>query len=54
MLCSAIIAGGLWIFLYTFSYGVWEWKQKNKHGAVFVFLLSILTAVLWLICGVIY
>ena len=47
-------AGGLWIFIYTASYGIWEWKEKNKHGAVFVFLLGILTLSLLLYCAVIY
>ena len=36
-----LAVGCVWIFVYTLTYGVWEWKQKNKHGAVFVFLLSI-------------
>lgn len=31
----------IFIMIYTFSYGLWELKQKNKLGAVFVFLLSL-------------
>lgn len=35
------VIAAIWIFIYTVSYGIWELKQKNKLGAVFVFLLSL-------------
>ncbi len=36
----------LGVAIYTVSYGVWAWKQKNKLGAVMVFLLAIVIFVL--------
>ena len=51
---ALLVAVGLWIGIYTFSYGVWEWKEKNKHGAVFVFCISMLTFMLFLYCSVVY
>ena len=35
-----LAAVGVWIFVYTVSYAVWEMKNKNKLGAVCVFALS--------------
>ncbi len=29
------------IVIYTVSYGVYEWKKKNKFGAIMVFLVSL-------------
>lgn len=42
MLYKSVFAlAAVWLFVYTVSYGIWELKQKNKLGAVFVFLLSL-------------
>lgn len=35
----------IWICIYTFSYGVYTWKNKNWFGGLVVIILS-LTALL--------
>ena len=35
MLCA------IGIFVYTVSYGIWEWKNRNKSGALFVYMLAL-------------
>lgn len=30
-----------YLCVYTFSYGVWEWKNGNKSGAMAVWLLCL-------------
>ena len=32
----------LYIGVYTFSYGLWEWKRDNKWGATVIFILCAL------------
>lgn len=41
-----IALASLWIFVYTFSYGIWEYRSKNKIGSVFVFLLAVFEIIL--------
>ncbi len=41
-----LIIIAVWISIYTFSYGVWTWKSKNKFGAFVVMLIALLTTVL--------
>ncbi len=36
----------IWVSIYTFSYGVWTWKGKNKFGAFVVMLIALMTTVL--------
>ena len=36
----------LWIAIHTASYGTWTWKNKNRFGAVMVFLIAIITLAL--------
>lgn len=36
----------LWIAIYTSSYGLWTWKNKNRLGAVMVFIVAIAAFVL--------
>lgn len=31
------------VFLYTISFGSWNWKKKNKLGAVVVYILAVAT-----------
>lgn len=33
--------GLLCLFVYLASYGAWTWKDKNKLGAIAVFMLSL-------------
>lgn len=35
-----------WIFIYTVSYGLWTWKNKNKFGACMIFLLASISTLL--------
>jgi hypothetical protein len=32
--------------IYTVSYGVWNWKNRNKPGAVMVFVVGLLAVLL--------
>ncbi len=36
----------VWISIYTFSFGVWTWKKKNRFGAFVVMLLALATTVM--------
>ncbi len=36
----------LFIEIYTISYAVWNWKNKNRMGSVMVFLICAAAAVL--------
>ena len=36
-----IAIASLWIFVYTISYGIWEYRNQNKTGSVFVFLFAL-------------
>lgn len=36
----------LFIFIRTVSYGIWEWKQKQRLGASMVFMLALTAVVL--------
>lgn len=36
----------LGVAVYTVSYGIWTWKQKNKLGAIMIFLLALVIFVL--------
>lgn len=31
----------IWTFMYTISYGIFIWKQKNKTGGIAVMLISL-------------
>ena len=34
------------VLVYTISYAVWEWKNNNKFGSVFVYALAFAEVVL--------
>lgn len=36
----------VWITIHTISYSLWNWKNKNKVGAIMVFLVSIFSIVI--------
>lgn len=36
----------IWVFIYTFSYGIWTWRQNNKAGGIAVILLSLVSLIL--------
>lgn len=36
----------LWVFIRTISYGRWTWSQKNKFGAVMIFIIALVAVVL--------
>lgn len=36
-----ILAISLYVFIYTVSYGVWEWKHFNKSAAVVIFAMAV-------------
>jgi len=36
----------LWSFIYTVSYALWTWKDKNRLGAVMIILLAVSIIVL--------
>ena len=36
-----MLAVGIYLCVYTSSYGVWEWNKGNKTGAVAVWLLCL-------------
>lgn len=48
MLCT------IGIFIYTLSYGVWEWNNNNKFGSVFVYGLALLEITLSVYTVVVY
>ncbi|MDP4183029.1 MAG: hypothetical protein Q8942_18325 [Bacillota bacterium] len=31
----------IWVCFYNCTYGVWTWKNKNKLGAIMIFILGI-------------
>jgi len=31
----------LWSFIYTVSYALWTWKDKNRLGALMIILLAV-------------
>jgi hypothetical protein len=33
----------LWVFIYTVSYGMWNWKARNRQGGVAVIMLAVAT-----------
>lgn len=41
-----IIIGLLWVVVYTISFGTWTWKNKNKLGAIAIFIVALTTLVL--------
>jgi magnesium-transporting ATPase (P-type) len=41
-----LMLAAVWISIYTFSFGVWTWKKKNKFGAFIVMLIALVTTVL--------
>ena len=36
---------GVYVWVYTMSYGIWEWKMGNKTAGVMIFLLCVVSAV---------
>jgi len=36
----------IWSFVYTISYGMFVWNQKNKLGAIAVILLALMVLIL--------
>jgi hypothetical protein len=35
-----------WISIYSISFGVWTWKNKNKFGGVMVMCIAVISLVL--------
>ncbi|WP_162149310.1 hypothetical protein [Acetivibrio straminisolvens] len=31
----------LWIFVRTISYGKWTWDEKNRLGAIMIFVIAL-------------
>lgn len=31
----------IWAFVYTVSYGIWNWKKQNKTGSVMIFIVAL-------------
>ncbi len=48
MLCAVCI------FIYTMSYGLWEWRHNNKFGSAFVYALAVLEIGLSIYTVVVY
>ncbi|HEY5584036.1 MAG TPA: hypothetical protein VIK78_06045 [Ruminiclostridium sp.] len=42
----AILLLVIWISIYSISFGVWTWKNKNKFGGTMVLLFSLISLVL--------
>ncbi len=36
----------IWVFLRTVSYGLWTWQQKNRLGAVMLWILALSVLIL--------
>lgn len=36
-----LILASIGVFVYTTSYGVWEWNSNNKSGCVFALALAV-------------
>lgn len=36
----------LWVFLYTISYGKWEWQKKNRLAGAMVVIIALAALVL--------
>ncbi|MGI6778002.1 MAG: hypothetical protein ACOX7R_08310 [Acetivibrionales bacterium] len=36
----------IWALIYTVSYGLWTWRQKNILGALMVFFIAAVAVVL--------
>lgn len=36
----------LWISIYSISFGVWTWKNKNKFGGMMIMLISLISLAL--------
>lgn len=41
----------LWIAVYTASYGVWTYKNKNKLGGIVVLILALVALALPILTG---
>ena len=37
---------GVYVSIYTFSYGMWEWKKSNKSGAIAIFAFCLIAIAL--------
>lgn len=42
----AIMLFVVWICIYSFSFGVWTWQNKNKFGAFMVMFFSLIAVLL--------
>lgn len=36
----------IWVFIYTSSYALWTWKEKNRLGGIMVFIVALAALVL--------
>ncbi len=36
----------MWISIYSISFGVWTWKNKNKFGGMMIMLISLISLAL--------
>ena len=36
----------LWVFIYSMSFGVWTWKNKNRFGGMMVMCFALIAFVL--------
>lgn len=41
-----VLAISLYMCIYTVSYGVWEWKRKNKPASVAVCVFSLIAVLI--------
>lgn len=49
MITISTVLGGviiLCVFIYTVSYGLWAWRNKNKMGGLAVLILAVLVILL--------
>lgn len=36
----------IWISIYSISFGIWTWKNKNKFGGMMIMLISLISLAL--------
>jgi ABC-type dipeptide/oligopeptide/nickel transport system permease component len=41
-----ILLAIIWISIYSISFGVWTWKNKNKFGGMMIMLISLISLAL--------
>lgn len=41
-----MLALSVYVGIYSFSYGIWEWKRHNRSGAIAVFAFCLIAVIL--------